>query len=76
MICKNVVASLPTWGSLLVAAIVIQLVIFVYQVTRFHRTHRSYGNGKVLPNYPFLIPYVGAIIPLLWDARGTVTRLT
>lgn len=75
-VCELGIACPPTWVCVLAIVIATQLVVFAHQLIRFHYTHRSPGNGKIPPKYPFLIPYLGAILPLLRDTRDTLTRLT
>ncbi|KAH0592275.1 hypothetical protein MHUMG1_10021 [Metarhizium humberi] len=75
-VCELGIACPPAWVCVLAIVIATQLVVFAHQLVRFHYTHRSPGDGKIPPKYPFLVPYLGAILPLLRDTRDTLTRLT
>jgi hypothetical protein len=62
-----------TWLLLCAAIIGICGTVYLYDLFLYHRSHRRYQK-QMPPKYPSTIPYVGALVPLLWDARSAVTR--
>lgn len=68
--------GLITWNSLLAGGTAVWLAVFAYQVHSFNRSHRLRNYGQIPPKYPTLIPYLGVVIPLLWDTRSALTHLT
>lgn len=48
-------------------------ILFSYHWSRKRGNHESY---MLPPQYPFFIPFVGALVPLAWDSNRLLRRVT
>lgn len=70
------ILAFPNWGLFLLASFAIYVPLYLYQVFEYHRAHQSRKPGQIPPAFPVLFPPLGALLPLVWDARHTLDRYT
>jgi hypothetical protein len=59
-------------GLLLVLVVLVQ---YVYDILEYYRVTGRARKNELPPRIPTLIPYLGSIIPFLWDTPGYLQRV-
>ncbi|KAI1455297.1 cytochrome P450 [Annulohypoxylon moriforme] len=52
------------------------VVKYVHDVREYHRSNKESMEQHLPPRYPAYIPYLGTIVPLLWDFSSFLQRVT
>lgn len=79
MIVSNIVSSIdPATVFVVLGACLFTGIItnYVADLITWHRVQKRGLRGGIPPVYPTLIPYLGVIVPFLWNTPAFLQKVT